>query len=210
MGYMMYVFASVARVNSDDFSTRSCLELLRPRGSDEDLRRRDKAREIDEVAQGCNLSDGLNGTFSQDGEEAFEADRGQWSALNPPCEVGNPCSPTMSSWKPWLLEVYDCIKRILIQLARPAVLQQITDGSIQFDDEKRGSGREYHMKKDSSNSILIKRLPTSTTNTATPQSPVIQGETPLGKFDFPSFKSAAAKPLSLPRCTFGQRKKEIV
>ena len=70
MSHMMNIFPSVARVHPNDFGIRCSLELLRSRGSDEALRRRYEARDINEVAQGRDLSDGLDGTFSKDGEES--------------------------------------------------------------------------------------------------------------------------------------------
>jgi hypothetical protein len=69
MGHMMDVFASIARMNANDFCSCCGLEFLRPRGSNEDLRGRNKAREVDEITQGSDLGNGFDGTLSQDGQE---------------------------------------------------------------------------------------------------------------------------------------------
>lgn len=66
---MMYVFSGVTGMDSNHFGSRSCLEFFRPGGSDEYLRRREEAWEVYEVAQGRNLSNGLDGTFTEDSEE---------------------------------------------------------------------------------------------------------------------------------------------
>ncbi len=66
------VFSRVAGMNTNDSGSCCRLQLLGTRGPYKDLRRGNEAGHIDQVAQGCDLCYGLNGTFTQDGEEAYK------------------------------------------------------------------------------------------------------------------------------------------
>lgn len=119
MGHMVNVFATIPRMNSNYFCSCRGLEFLRPGGSDEDLRGRYKTREVDEVAQGSDLGHGLNGTFSQDRQETWEAKRSAIGlCLSPLSFLSSGAHlPTMSSWNPLLLEVYESMNLIVIDLS---------------------------------------------------------------------------------------------
>lgn len=114
MGHMMYVFASVARMNPNYFCSRCGLKLFRSRGSDEDLGGGEETREVDEVTQGNNLSNSLNGTFSKNGKETYT--QAVVSILPWPLDISCTAIPTMSSWNPLLLDVYESMNLILISL----------------------------------------------------------------------------------------------
>jgi predicted ATP-dependent serine protease len=115
MGHMMYVFASVARMDPNYFCSRCGLKLFRSRGSDEDLGRWDETREVNEVTQGNDLSNSLNGTFSKNGKETYA--QAMVSILLWPLDRSCKVIPTMSSWNPLLLDVYESMNLILRSLA---------------------------------------------------------------------------------------------
>ena len=69
MSHMMDVFPSVTRMDSYHFRICRSFELFGSGRPDEYLGCRDKARNVYEVTQSCNLGNGLDGTLSEDGEE---------------------------------------------------------------------------------------------------------------------------------------------
>jgi hypothetical protein len=66
---MMDVFSGITRMNPNHFGICSSFQLLGSGRPDEYLGRRYKARNVDEVAQGRNLGNCLDGTLTEDGEE---------------------------------------------------------------------------------------------------------------------------------------------
>lgn len=102
---MVDVFTGITGVDANDFGIGRGFELLGAQWSDEDLRRRQETGKVDEVTQSGHLGNCLDGTFSKDGEETCERD--EVSITLPRDPMSTPCFsdlPTISSWKPWLLD----------------------------------------------------------------------------------------------------------
>lgn len=71
MRHVVDVLSAVPGMDPNDSRICVGLELVGPRRSDEYLRSRNQSRQVDQVAQRCDLSYSLDGTFTEDGKETW-------------------------------------------------------------------------------------------------------------------------------------------